>query len=220
MKYKKFLIRSLSIIALMAITIGGMYWWIYKSPDTAPIPQSYRARLYWHQKVNPWDLQQVQNYCKKFGYNDSYYIICDFGKASGRKRFYLYDLNDKERIMRSYCMHGNGGGSTAKKPVFSNLPGSNCSSIGLYALKGIGSYSIKNSIRLTGLDNTNSMARARGLLIHSSKKTSRFHGEKDYIPLGDESHGCFTISSSCLAELMTIYSVHGKKKRILMWACA
>ena len=203
-----------------ALATGGLAWWIYKSPDTAPIPKSTKARLFWHNNVNPWNLQQVRDYCQRFGYNDAYYIICDFGTASGKKRFYLYDLNSRRRIMSSYCMHGNGGGSTDEKPVFSNKPGSNCSSVGLFALKGIGSHSIKNCIRLTGLSRTNSMASARGLLIHSSRKTTHFGGEQKYIPLGDESHGCFTISAGCLAQLMAVYSLHGKKKRILMWACS
>lgn len=216
---KKIFRRLIILLLTAALASGGFVWWIYHSPDTVPIPKSTKARLFWHNKVNPWDLQQVRDYCRKFGYNDTYYIICDFGMSSGKKRFYLYNLNSRRRIMSSYCMHGNGGGSTDEKPVFSNKPGSNCSSIGLYALKGIGSYSMKSCIRVTGLDRTNSMARTRGLLIHSSRKTTRFDGGQKYIPLGDESHGCFTISAGSLAQLMAIYSLHGKKKRILMWAC-
>lgn len=80
-------------------------------------------------------------------------------------------------IMESYCMHGNGSGSTDVKPVFSNMPGSHASSIGVYVLCGIGSKNMKTSIRLEGLDSTNSNARPRGILIHSSWKTFRFHGQ-------------------------------------------
>lgn len=216
---KKIFRRLIILLLTAALASGGFAWWIYHSPDTAPLPKSTKARLFWHNNVNPWDLQQVRDYCRKFGYNDTYYIICDFGMPSGKKRFYLYDLNSRRCIMSSYCMHGNGGGSTDEKPVFSNKPGSNCSSIGLYALKGIGSYSMKSCIRVTGLDRTNSMARTRGLLIHSSRKTTLFDGGQKYIPLGDESHGCFTISAGSLVQLMAIYSLYGKKKRILMWAC-
>lgn len=216
---KKIFRRLIILLLTAALATGGFAWWIYHSPDTAPLPKSTKSRLFWHNKVNPWDLQQVRDYCRKFGYNDTYYIICDFGMPSGKKRFYLYDLNSRRRIMSSYCMHGNGGGSTDEKAVFSNKPGSNCSSVGLFALKGIGSYSMKNCIRVTGLDRTNSMARARGLLIHSSRKTTCFDGGQKYIPLGDESHGCFTISAGSLVQLMAIYSLYGKKKRILMWAC-
>ena len=207
------------ILPLLVVVGAGIFLWQIYGSDMVSSFRNRKASIYWHKNVNPWDLQQVQDYCKKFDYNDDYYIICDFGRASGKKRFYVYNLNNKQRIMRSYCMHGNGGGSTDERPVFSNDLGSNCSSVGLFALQGLGSYRIKNSIKLTGLDKTNSMAYARGLLIHASKKTARFHGESKYIPIGKESHGCFTVSPKCLAELKTIYALHGKRKKILMWAC-
>ena len=105
----KKIFRGVFILLLTAaLATGGFAWWIYHSPDTAPLPKSTKARLFWHNKVNPWDLQQVRDYCRKFGYNDTYYIICDFGMPSGKKRFYLYNLNSHRRIMSSYCMHGNG----------------------------------------------------------------------------------------------------------------
>lgn len=216
---KKIVLGCLGVMVLLAAICGGeLYWLVYCSPETAPIVRNTAATLYWHKRVNPEDMQQVRRFCKRFGYNDDYYLECDFGKASGKKRFYLYDLNTGERLMSSYCMHGKGGGSTAAKPVFSNRPGSNCSSVGLYALCGIGSNSIKNSIKLEGLDMTNFNARARGILIHTAGKVTRFHGQSKYIPLGIESNGCFTIELPCLLRLMTDYSLHGKRKRILLWA--
>lgn len=219
MKRKKLIKWCLCVIVCIGLFAGGIVCWVYNSPDTVPVSHSLKARLYWHTNVNPWSLGQVRDYCRKFGYNEDYYIICDFGRVSGKKRFFLYDLNDLSHIMSSYCMHGDGSGSTAEKPVFSNRVGSNCSSLGLFALKGIGSPKIKNSIHLVGLDLSNSNAYSRGLLIHSSMKTTVFRGETDYIPLGVESHGCFTISADCLIRLMSIYHLHGKRKRILMWAC-
>ena len=50
----------------------------------------------------------------------------------------IYDLYDRKRIMDSYCMHISGSGSIEAKPVFGNKHGSNLSSLGLYALTGIG----------------------------------------------------------------------------------
>uniref|UniRef100_UPI004027C9C2 hypothetical protein n=1 Tax=Prevotella sp. TaxID=59823 RepID=UPI004027C9C2 len=52
--------------------------------------------------------------------------------------FNIYDLYDRKRIMDSYCMHISGSGSIEAKPVFGNKHGSNLSSLGLYALTGIG----------------------------------------------------------------------------------
>lgn len=218
---KKIALISLGVIILIAaICGGGLYWLVYYSQETSPVIHKTAITAYWHRRVNPEDLGQVQRFCKRFGYNDDYYLECDFGKASGEKRFYLYDLNTGKRLMSSYCMHGKGGGSTAAKPVFSNKKDSNCSSIGLYALCGIGSNSIKNSIKLEGLDMTNFNARARGILIHSADKVTQFQGQSKYIPLGYESNGCFTIEWPCLQRLMVDYALHGKRKRILLWAHA
>lgn len=216
---KKYVLIFLGILVMLIVACGGyLYWLVFYSPETTTIPKSTVESLYWHTNVNPLDLKQVKKFCHRFGYNEDYYLVCDFGCASGKKRFYLYDLSNGERIMSSYCMHGKGGGSTASKPTFSNKFGSNCSSLGLYALAGIGSHSLKNSIRLVGLSPSNYNAFARGILIHSARKVSRFHGQSHYIPLGRESNGCFTIEFCALQRLMLTYSLHGKKKRILLWA--
>ena len=63
----------------------------------------------------------------------------------------------------------------------------------------------KNCVRLRGLDKSNYLAEARGILIHSAGKVTRFSGEKEYIPLGTESRGCFTVSRSCVEKVMQIY---------------
>lgn len=219
-KGKKKIILIVLGIFVMLIVGGGcyLYWLIYYNSKATAIPKNTVASLYWHTNVNPLDMKQVRNFCQRFGYNDDYYLVCDFGCRSGKKRFYLYDLSSGERIMSSYCMHGQGGGSTASKPAFSNKLGSNCSSLGLYALAGIGSKSFKNAIRLVGLSPSNYNAWARGILIHSAGKVSRFHGQNKYIPLGHESNGCFAIEFKALQRLMITYSLYGKQKRILLWA--
>lgn len=204
---------------VLIVACLGIYLWLL-IPESGSVVKNAIATAYWHKNVDPENLKEVRQYARKFGYNDDYYIVCDFGKRSGRKRFYVYDLNDGECLMKSYCMHGQGSGSTSKKAVFSNRMGSNASSVGLYALCGIGSKSIKNSILLEGLDRTNSNARARGLLIHSAKKVNTFHGQSDYIPIGIESNGCFVVTIPTLLKLMTIYKLHGRHKRILLWASA
>ena len=48
---------------------------------------------------------------------------------------------------------------------------------------GKGGMKFKNCVRLRGLDKSNYLAEARGILIHSAGKVTRFSGEKKYIPL-------------------------------------
>lgn len=167
--------------------IGVLAWFVCFGPDHTSVYKNPEAQQYWLKKIDPMKFKQVRTFAKKFGYNDKYYAVCDFGKRSGLKRFYVYDLKKGKKIMESYCMHGNGSGSSDSKPVFSNKSGSHASSLGLYALCGIGSKNMKTGIKPEGLNRTNSNARSRGILIHSSWKMFHFHGRSRYIPIGWES---------------------------------
>lgn len=114
-------------------------------------------------------------------------------------------------------MHGSGKGNTDAKPKFSNEFGSGCSSLGRYVMVGKGSK-FKKSIRLRGLDKTNYLAETRGILIHSAGKVTRFSGKNDYIPIGSESRGCFTVSKDCMTKVMEIYSGASKQRPVMLYA--
>ena len=42
--------------------------------------------------------------------------------------------------------------------------------------------------------------------------------EKEYIPLGTESRGCFTVSKSCVEKVVQIYKVSSRRRPILIYA--
>ncbi|MCI6838312.1 MAG: murein L,D-transpeptidase catalytic domain family protein [Prevotella sp.] len=151
------------------------------------------------------------------GTSTDYYVLVDFSIPSGKKRFFIYDLQRGKRIMSSYCMHGSGKGNTDAKPKFSNEFGSGCSSLGRYIMVGRGAK-FKNSVRLRGLDKTNYLAETRGILIHSAGKVTRFSGKKKYIPIGSESRGCFTVSRNCVAKVMEIYRESSKRRPVMIYA--
>lgn len=184
---------------------------------TRPLWKNYMASKDWYDTTNPEDLAQVRQYCERRGYSTDYYILVDFSIPSGKKRFFIYDLHTGQQVMSSYCMHGSGPGNTDATPKFSNEIGSGCSSLGRYALIGRG-RKFKTCIRLQGLDKTNWLAETRGILIHSAGKVTRFRGQIDYIPLGTESEGCFTVSKDCVNRVMEIYQGSNKKRPILLYA--
>lgn len=182
-----------------------------------PAYKSYANDKEWYGKVDCENLAQVRDYCERRGFSTDYYILVDFSKPSGKRRFFIYDLQRGKRVMSSYCMHGSGEGNTDAKPKFSNDLGSGCSSLGRYVMVGKG-RKFKNSIRLRGLDRTNNHAEVRGILIHSAGKVTRFSGEKKYIPIGSESLGCFTVSRDCVAKVMEIYRSSSKKHPVIVFA--
>ena len=194
-------------------------------PFVPPIYQRYTKPLYknyidakeWYGKVDCENLSQVRDYCDRRGYSTDYYILVDFSIPSGKKRFFIYDLQNGKRLMSSYCMHGSGKGNTDAKPKFSNESGGGCSSLGRYVMVGKG-RKFKNCIRLRGLDKTNYLAETRGILIHSAGKVTRFSGEREYITLGSESLGCFTVSRGCVTKRMEIYQDASKQRPVMIYA--
>ena len=98
----------------------------------------------WYHQVDCENLTQVRDYCDRRGYSTDYYILVDFSIPSGKKRFFIYDLQRGKRVMSSYCMHGSGKGNTAAQPKFSNNPGSGCTSLGRYVMIGKGGMKFKN----------------------------------------------------------------------------
>ena len=167
------------------------------------------------------DYEEIKDYCHKNGLSENYAIVVDFSNPSGRYRFFVCDLKKHEIISSSICAHGSGKGSTMTKPVFSNEVGSNCSSLGHYAIAGRHKMSSTGlpSFRLKGLDPSNSNAMKRGILIHSAKivSLSRLGIFPFYLPLDKRiSSGCFAIDIDMMDFVGDL--VDNEKKPILLYA--
>lgn len=127
-----------------------------------------------------------------------YKIVVDFSIPSCKDRFFVYDRQDN-LIFKCRCAHGSGKGSTKEKPVFSNRPGSNCSSLGNYLVCNKRTYSRK-ALGLIGLSKSNYNAPARGILIHGGLRNY-----PSYIPMNPKiSQGCFTIPTPYLNKLVKL----------------
>lgn len=74
--------------------------------------------------------EEALEYCKENGYSSEYCLLVDYGRHSGRVRFFLWGFEKGKPVLKSLCAHGYGKGSTARRPVFSNEIGSFCSSLG------------------------------------------------------------------------------------------
>lgn len=157
-------------------------------------------------KANQMARRHHKEYLTKVGsHNEDISVIVDFSIPSYAKRMFVFDnRNLGIEISSSKCAHGAGGGSTLWKPVFSNEPGSECSSLGTYRLTrndtmhNIGAP----CIRLEGLDSSNSNAAARGIVIHEGPVLADGISVGLPIPVSRYiSQGCFTISSYTLSML-------------------
>jgi hypothetical protein len=128
--------------------------------------------------------------------------IADFSKPSRDPRFYIVDLRSGFTT-EHLCAHGRGSdpGHSGWLELFSNAVGSEATSNGAF-LTGegyMGKYG--HSLRLTGLDYTNSNAEARSIVVHSAwyaePNVARTFGK-----LG-RSEGCFAMPGISHAETHT-----------------
>ena len=146
---------------------------------------------------------ELKSYCRFKGYNTDYGILVDYSRHSFQQRFYVVDLNTGEIVLKSLCGHGRGGDSSVFRGEFSNVPGSHCSSLGHYKIgreRKMYNYPV-NAFELDGLDETNSNARARAILIHPS--------------VGPRSLGCVTLPFHRYKRLAKM--LHMQCVSVIMW---
>jgi len=124
--------------------------------------------------------------------HERYYAVVDFGKPSTSKRLFVFDTVDKK--VDSYLVaHGRGSGENIAER-FSNVSGSNSSSLGIY--KTLNEYNGHHgrSLRLAGLEPTNSNALSRAVVMHTADYVSESFIRQTG-RLG-RSEGCFAVEKS------------------------
>lgn len=158
----------------------------------------------------------AKKFCISNNYNTDYCILIDFSMHSGKNRFFVWDFKGDSIKLSSLCAHGYGQESTTKKPVFSNVEGSYCSSLGKYKI-GIRSYSkwgINIHYKMHGLENTNNNAFKRYIVLHSYEYIPESETYPLHLPLG-MSQGCPVISNQTMTLVDELLQT--LKKPVLMW---
>ena len=127
--------------------------------------------------------------------------LADFSQPSRLPRFHLVEIASG-RISSHLVAHGRGSDPAHSGWLerFSNDQGSNATCSGAFRTDDFYVGAHGRSIRLTGLDATNSNALDRGIVVHSawyvSPEMARSHGV-----LG-RSEGCFALSAASLEDVM------------------
>ena len=198
-------------VILLPIIVGAvfcLYWaWKYYGLPEWPAPREY--------KTIEERAEKALAFARRHNMNEHYALFVDYAIPSGTPRLFVWDFHQRKIVASTYVMHGPGGGSTAERPVFSNKPGSECSSLGRFLVTKEHGYTLKRSFRIKGLDMDNQSAYARGLMIHGSSFLDG-HVWMRYIPLHRAScQGCVTVTSRGMDYLWSL--VNKEKKPILLW---
>lgn len=109
----------------------------------------------------------AKDYVDENGFDVSYCFMIDMRLPSGKNRFFVYNLLKDSLEASGLVTHGKGSQSESGSLVFSNMPNSNCTSLGKYKIGTSYNGNFGLSYKLMGLDKTNSRALDRAVVLHS-----------------------------------------------------
>jgi hypothetical protein len=144
-------------------------------------------------------------------YSTRYCFLVDMSVASGKKRFFVYNLETDSIEQSGLVTHGSGTDRNGDALNFSNESGSSCTSLGNYAIGNAYMGKFGLAYKLHGLDKGNSNAFNRFVVLHA-------HGcvpDKEIYPFTIcLSLGCPTVSPGFL-EVLKKY-IEAESKPILL----
>lgn len=152
-------------------------------------------------------------------YNQKYAILVDMKIHSGKNRLFVWDFEGDSVVFKGLCGHGCcdnqwASDETKENPKFSNVPESHCSSLGKYKIgaRGVSSWGININYVLHGLENSNSKAVERQIVLHSWDMVS----ESEVYPEGTpEGWGCPVVSNETMRKLDQL--IRYSRKPVLLW---
>jgi hypothetical protein len=119
--------------------------------------------------------------------NSKYLTIVDMSQSSREKRFYMIDMEKDSLVMNTYVAHGKKSG-VDKAQSFSNVIGSEQSSLGFYVTKQ--TYTGKHglSLKLRGMEKGfNDNAEPRAVVVHGADYVNEGRVRSAYM---GRSQGC------------------------------
>ncbi len=177
-----------------------------KDPQFTPVDLAVRAdEAYEYAKANDFDLEHA--------------VLIDFGRHSGKNRFFVWNFKENRVEIESLVAHGYGNTgyeSSNQEIVFSNVPNSYTSSLGKYRLgaRSWSNWGINIHYKMHGLESTNDKAYERYVVLHSFKHIPNEEVYPAYLPMGF-SQGCPVIDDETMREVDTLLQT--KQKPVLMW---
>jgi len=155
---------------------------------------------------------KVNSYALQNDMSTEYCFLVDMSLPSGRNRFFIYDLKKNSIVNAGLVSHGSCNETFMARPKFSNESKSGCSSLGKYKVGEFYNGKYGKSFRLYGLDNCNSNAYKRAVVIHG------YHcvpDEEIYPRVLCNSLGCVMVSYKFFDKISRI--IGRAEKPIVLW---
>ena len=156
--------------------------------------------------------KKINNYAIQNDLSTEYCFLVDMSLPSGRNRFFIYDLKKNSIINSGLVSHGSCNETFLARPRFSNENKSGCSSLGKYKVGEFYKGKYGKSFRLYGLDDCNSNAYKRAVVIHGYDCVP----DKEIYPrVLCNSFGCVMVSYNFFDKVSNIIRKSGKP--IVLW---
>ncbi|MGV3658305.1 MAG: murein L,D-transpeptidase catalytic domain-containing protein [Chitinophagaceae bacterium] len=139
-------------------------------------------------------------------------FLVDMSLPSGKKRFFVYDLQADSLITSGLVAHGSCNERFLKEGRFANVVNSGCTSIGIYKVGYSYNGNFGKAYKLFGLDSTNNKAFERYVVLHGY--TCVPDEETAPQPICN-SLGCPMVSYAFLEKLEAI--IDNSRRPILLW---
>jgi hypothetical protein len=132
---------------------------------------------------------------------------------------FVWNFKSQQIDHQSLCAHGSGKGdklSIGAKPLFSNVNGSNLTSLGKYkiGMRAGSQWGIKVHYKMHGLESTNNNAFRRIVVLHSHTPVPDREIYPVHLPMG-WSLGCPVTDNATMRYLDE--KLKTSKKQILLW---
>lgn len=206
------------LVGLTAIAAVGIFVYASKSKTAVKVKQEI-VKPFIKEIPTPNSFAKVKKhaasikpYLKENNYCEEYCFLIDMKIASGKKRFFVYDLAKDTIADAGLVTHGGGSETNSDSLKFNNISGGNATSIGKYKIGVEYSGTFGMAFKLHGLDASNSRAFERFVVLHSHSCVPT--DDVDPSPICT-SLGCPTVNPSFLPTLKKY--IDKADKPVILW---
>jgi hypothetical protein len=169
----KFFFRLFSVFTLLLLAtaaLGYFYWYLprFKTVNTnqvATMKPAAAGKVAFSKLKR--QLPALKSFISRSIFNTKHCFLLDMSIPSGKKRFFVYDLEKDSIAYSGLVTHGSGSDKDGEAFYFSNKPGSYCTSLGKYRIGNSYAGRFGLAFKLYGLDTSNSNAFDRAVVLHA-----------------------------------------------------
>jgi hypothetical protein len=193
--------RTIGLLAIACITTTAFaYLCNRRNPAAKKVPP-YNSNILKSKTA------ALKKYAAANGYDTGVCFMVDMAAAPGSKRFFVYNLTKDSIEGSGLVAHGSGSDRDGGATVFSNKPGSLCTSLGRYKIGTSYNGQFGLAYKLYGLDAANNKAFERFVVLHAHACVPDGEVKPQLICV---SWGCPTVAPAFLQKLAGYINKAGK----------